>query len=440
MMKYYSVWGLILFILMLLLVKQYRTPMHKTYSALTIIPVADLVESSTQVLFPNIEPKNIYEFLPLSGGYKPAASFACPRIHQLLFNEVVEVVQEKGAEILVKIPNAYHLYQKENSSQKIPDINLAQNQKNPPLNSFWTLKKNVLPLNSIAKQKNDLNKIPESLSFNSKHVDHKNVVTLSMPFTEPKSQISYSAGTRFVKILDESDQATIKAYAFDAYNNHFKTIDIPSQLCIQHAKTNKDKIKQFVALIKQWANLDSGYIPYVWGGSSFIHTSQQESKEISLCMNKVNTSFFALEDFDFVPKAGLDCSGIINRAAQICGIPFYLRLSSSIATMLEELKHDEKLEDGDIIWKPFHVFIVSDIEKNLILESRGHGNGEGRVLEVPLHKVFKDIFTYGELVQAFHNKSTIYRLDKDGNILQEVREFKLLKLASAWKIPLNEPF
>jgi hypothetical protein len=433
-MKSYSVLGLI-FLILLLLFSLRHVRVNEPYSALTITPVADLVETSTQTLFQNIEPKSVYDFLPLCGGYTPAPSFTCPRVHQLLFNEVVEVVQERGEEILVRIPNAYHLYHKENSSNLIPDINLPLSKKNVPLNSFWTLKKNVLPLASVGINKDDLLKIPPSISFTSKRTQFENVITLAMPFTDPQTGISYSAGTRFVKTAEQpTDKALIRAYAFNSTTNNFKTIEIPQELCITQSHNHKERIRQFVSLIKQWANLDSGYIPYVWGGSSFIHTSNQESHEIELCVNNVETSFFAIPQFDFTPKPGLDCSGIINRAAQICGIPFYLRLSSSIATMLEELQPHEQLEGGDIIWKPFHVFIVSDIEKNLIIESRGHGNGEGRVHEIALHKVFKDIYTYDDLVHAFHNKSTIYRLDKNGEILSDVPEFKLLKLASAWKI------
>lgn len=427
-------WIFFILPLFFLLIFAYHAHQKFPYTAITIVPVADLVETSTSSIFPDHSPESIYNFLPLSGGYKPSPSFACPRIHQLLFNEHVQVIKEAGDEIMVSVPNAFHIHRNENSLKTIPNVNNRAYRKNKPLNTFWTLKKNIAPLTRLQEKNVDMSKIPQSASFASQTIIAQNIITLAMPFTDPISHITYSAGTHFVAAQDQlTNSNTIGVYVFNPHNFEFELKNIPLHLCIQSVIGKSEKIKQFVWLIKKWANLDHGFIPYVWGGTSFTHPSYQTSEEKSLCINKTETSFFYTDSFNYTPKTGLDCSGIINRAAQICGIPFYLRLSTTIATLLDELKSDQELEEGDIIWKPFHVFIVSDLEQNLIIEARGHGNGEGRVHEIALHKVFKEMYTYDDLIKAYRNKNIIYRLDKDGKILYEIPDFKILKLVSVWK-------
>ncbi len=62
------------------------------------------------------------------------------------------------------------------------------------------------------------------------------------------------------------------------------------------------------------------------------------------------------------PMSGFDCAGIISRAAQMCGIPYYFKNTYTLAHYLKSLSIDTHLQEGDLIWIPGHVMIVSDLK------------------------------------------------------------------------------
>lgn len=85
------------------------------------VPVADLtVDPYYRLSKKGLTIDDYYHKIPFSGSWE-----ACKRAHQLLFNEVVTVLEEKGAEVKVRISNFYFL--KANDSK--------------PSDTYWTLKK-----------------------------------------------------------------------------------------------------------------------------------------------------------------------------------------------------------------------------------------------------------------------------------------------------------
>src|SRR5437016_3553109 len=148
----------------------FYTPIIITEKAVIIVPVADLVGTPLK--------KNrlhSYDNLPLCGGTHQF-HHSCPRIHQLLFNEIVDVIEYGGDEVLIATSRIY--YHVPNSTTKH--------------NTYWTDKKNIMPLSEIIKAPDTINKLPPPLSYNDLH-DNPQVVTLYLPFYDAITKKTYSA-------------------------------------------------------------------------------------------------------------------------------------------------------------------------------------------------------------------------------------------------------
>jgi len=386
--------------------------------AVIVAPVLDLGKPPSLILDSS---GRLYNQFPLDGG-KNKPLVACPRTHQLIYHEIVEIKQNKEP-----VTDMYDII--------VPNIFYVLNGSHIPQNTYRIHKKNLITFKELKSKKVDINKFPEPISFIKKNNPFDNdTVALIMPHINSETKITFSAGTRFKRCtmsLPESDE-NLSVYAFDKKIFNFRTIEIPKhKLMITSPTTNQDKIKAFVQLARDWAHIKNGFIPYVWGGSSYIHLSNGRFTEIFASENNVKTSFFELDDYPYSPRPGLDCSGLVWRAAQICGIPYYCKNTATIAHYLKELENS-KLEDGDLILIPRHVMIVSSVKNNKLVEARSYGHGYGKVQELSLKKVFKGMNTYQDLINAYHNNQTIYRLNSEGIIAETISQLKLIKFSSVW--------
>lgn len=386
---------------------------QKPYLALTLVPIADLVDSPLQDIYSEKLIKDAYNSLPLYS--KPNS--ICLRQNQLVFNEIVTIIKEKGDEVLIEIPNFFYLIK--NIDEVDPSLRVKL-----PINRYWTLKSNLISLKKLQEYGLDITKLPPPISFAKKDNEYAHVVTLAMPFTDQERKITYSAGTRFIAAQNSKNAITV--YIYDGNKADFILKEIPSHLFINPVKTHDEKIKQFVALVKRWAHLDNGFIPYVWRGMSFSQASYSQPIRVPLHDNKLA---YEIVDFSYSPKSGFNCSGLICRAAQICGIPFFYR--NSLGFFLDEVKPYESLEEGDLIWMPNHVMIISDMQKNLIVEARGYESGVGRVREVTINEIFKNIHSFEQLRKIIQKKHFLC-LKIINQKINTIPCIKILKLSSAW--------
>ena len=372
----------------------------KPKKAIVIVPVADLVGQEMQKLTGPQQMQQAYEQLPFSPDIAPGTT--CLRIQQLLFNEVVEIIKEKEQEVYIRIPHLFCL---------IP-------MSNEPQANYWTLKKNIIRLDKVQQYTGDLTKIPPPISFknNSEQFSNKNIVTLTEPWFDSKTRLTFSAGTRFVCAVKKKRKTNV--YIFNPQTTKYEVTTIPNNKLATHVQQQspQQQRKRFINLVRQWAKRNEGFIPYVWGGFSFTGTKK--------------TTCLALKDEKTSPKTGLDCSGLIASAAQICGIPYFCKNSTTIKQCLTPLARNSKLMPGDIIWVPGHVMIVADLENHTLIEARGYGygSGYGKVHEIPLNEEFKGINTYHDLIDAYHNKKIIIWLDRNGNERERVTDLALLRL------------
>ena len=141
--------------------------------------------------------------------------------------------------------------------------------------------------------------------------------------------------------------------------------------------------------------------------------------------------WFSYPTYNLKPATGFDCSGVILRAAQIAGLPYFYKNTVTILNNLKPLTATDELADGDLIWLPAHIMVVSDVAQQLCIEARHYAHGYGKVHEIPIQKVFGNIPHYAALKQAHLNQTPIDRLDRQGQVRQQVK-IKLLKL------PLNK--
>ena len=98
---------------------------QKERKAVTIVPVADLLSQSLTNRNKTHKTHLSYQTIPISGKNE---NKACPRLHQLIFNEEVTILEELNDEVKVHVTN--HFCQPEQSDAK--------------QSTYWTTKKNVI--------------------------------------------------------------------------------------------------------------------------------------------------------------------------------------------------------------------------------------------------------------------------------------------------------
>jgi hypothetical protein len=206
------------------------------------------------------------------------------------------------------------------------------------------------------------------------------IVTIIEPHYDSTLKLTFSVGTRFIKKVSRRKKraSRIEVFAFDYPNLKEYIIKIPYHKCIMYncTKTKEDRIADYVHLLKRWAHHKMGTIPYVWGGTSFTKNTPGNFKEVTTTGHNGDYSFYEYEKDIQTPKNGFDCSGVILRAAQICGIPYFCKNTTTIAQCLK---------------------------------------------------------TYKDLCDAYFEKKVIKRKDKKGIIRDTFSNVQLFPMVSAWK-------
>lgn len=387
--------------------------------AIVCVPVADLIGQPLASIYPEKNSNDAYKTLSHCNGTLKNIR-GCPRLHQLLYNDIVEIIKTEKEETCITISQAFHT--------------TAESSK--PQTTYWTLSSNIKKLNDVTHYC-DPTHIPSPLTFLNKKKQSSDtmIITLCTPHYDPHTQLTFSAGTRFVRDKNYSRKKKIKVYAIDYTKNKPYTLIIPSHKCITiHPNTTQDqKIEYYLTILKKWIRECNGIIPYVWGGTSFTSVIQPPYEEKKYNHNDIHySSYHYINDCNVI-KSGFDCSGLILRAAQIAGIPYFYKNTTTIGQYLQPITQENSITNGDLIVIRGHVMVVSDVTKNMIIEARAYNHGYGKVHEIPLEKVFDGIATYADLCNAFFHKKSLKRKDIHGNIRDSFPEFKILTIKSAWR-------
>lgn len=330
----------------------------------------------------------------------------CLRFHQLLFNEVIKVIKEVNNQVYCKFDSLFYF-----------------DKKNNLKNSLWINKSDLIYLKDI--KKDSLDAVPKPYKYNNK-VYKDNILTLIEPFYDIITKKHYSAGTRFVR-AGKDNKNFYSIFLLD--NNLNKIISyVNKDLAIVEYKNS---INIFLKVLHNFSNNKSKIIPYLWGGCSYIDRFKDNDfylKKLDSFGNKV----WSRNNLKNSVKTGFECSSLILRAAQIAGMPYFAKNSKAIRKSLKPLKLNQKLENGDILWYKGHVLIISNIDKNLIMESVGYQLSYGKLHEVKLNKVFKNINNYKELLNLYFKNNKLIRLNKFGKVTKIIPKFLILKIKSIY--------
>ena len=396
--------------------------------ALITTPVADLLSSPASGLSKSCKPYEYYKNIPLSP-INHRFSQACPRLNQALFNEIVDIVETTTNEAKVKILNAYYL----NPSTK------------NKTGSFWMLKSSLVPISKIPNYKKYIPKpidysksIPyPSTTLHSAQDERQkinydpNTITLTKPFYCKETKQTFSAGTRFKVNKLQTSKRYFDTYCINPITKTFVTIKVPTRFAIQETKQNtNEKRKLFISLITDWAiPTKHKSIPYVWGGCSFVDKQPVHKAKIVNKKNKDQNLGYYKVSSKSATKYGLDCSGLVLRAAQAAGIPYYYKNTTTLLHELQKVKQSDQLEPGDLIWLSGHVIIIANPQKNLCIEARDYGHGYGKVQAIHINELFKETPNMAKLKAAYLKGKPLTRINK---YKKECGKYKvqLLKLFS----------
>jgi len=376
----------------ILLVALSALPPCYSYQAVVVTRVADLVGE------PFVPPpttknsahsvKKAYQKLTVTN--RPNKS--CLRIHQLLFNELVDIIDERDHQVCLTFRGV--LCQTPATTE--------------PQTTFWSLKSNFVRTDTLPEDIRAA--IPPPIDFsNPLSTNREHIIGLAKPWYDATSKHTFSVGTRFVAKKRTSKKSTTKQCTVTIVNPIKKLsyhVNIPTAVCMKDSQRNKRHA--FINILKQWAH-ESTPIPYVLGGCSYVPSPHPHL---------------------ITPFCGFDCSGLIVRAAQLCGLPYFFKNTYTIEHNAQAICPDQA-KNGDLLWLPGHVMIISDLKNNLLIEARGYDHGYGKVHEIAVHNVFENIANYDDLMKAIQTHTPLRRLNSAG---KPIGNHTLVKI---FKLPIN---
>ncbi len=373
------------------------------------VPITDLLLRPIHAKYKSIDESigasyDTISIAPQSGTY------ACARVHQGLFGEQVEILHELGQEVQVRIKNCFY-----------ESAFYMEGQ-----DKYWTLKKWIVPANQLEQLEIPLSIFPEPIDYHHGYPDD-DVLTLIMPWLDSTTKQAYSVGTRFVRYQDKDTEHAYAITLYDLENRQQVFSFVPKQLAMIHRLVTEQEQRQaFVDLLYHWTSFE--VIPYVWGGVSFTDRCTEHFVLMQDENHGESILYWDRPEIERKPYAGFDCSGIILRAAQIVGIHYFYKNTTTITHRLHPLTPKDILQTGDILWTAGHVSIVGDIEKCEIIEAVGYQSGYGCLHAIALNKRYKGVATWDDLLDIYFHKKPLKGITRNGEDGMQSKVCKIFKL------------
>lgn len=368
-------------------------------TVLVSVPIADLATKNLHRSYPALPIEELY-MLP----YSPQeGSDSCMRAHQCLYNEVGRVKQIEGDEALVEFPHFF-----------------CETASKMRTSSFWMLMKNIQHLSDLREF---LHCIPEPFRGGNEHI-----LTLMLPWKHPTTTTVYSAGTRFVRNEALDTEESYGIVFLDVDERRPTTALVNKTLAITKYPSDSDAAKKlFVRILKLWASLET--IPYVWGGCSFTNTTNDDFQLIRTIREGNSIAYWDRPNTDH-PRSGFDCSGLILRAAQIAGIPYYCKNTTTLSQNLKEVTLQEHLEEGDLMLIPGHVMIISNLDSHQCIDTLSYSSGYAKLVERHVSEIFEGATNFEELRHLANEHIPLNVKNKQGQTMKTVGELRFLRMAA----------
>ena len=389
--------------------------------AVVCVPVADALVSPAYN--PHITTSDLhYPMLTLS-----SEDGSLARAHQLLYNERVKLIAQTASEALVELTNIVY---------NIHDV------QRTITNRFWLLRSTIQTEHEWKHSSLMHQYIPTPLvctliydpkthrsysNWNKDSAPSKRHIVLTAPWYNESTNITYSVGTRFVRNSAKDSDSLFAIYIIDWRTGTPILSFVPqTKAWVEDQDTTQAGQARLVGLIRSWLS-ETKTVPYVWGGSSL--TTYCNNTPASLITYHDTQQWYRQDAKP--PFSGFDCSELIWRSAQICGLPYPCKTSSLIPHCLARVTSPTAVEVGDIVWYPGHVMIVSNLDQHKIIEVRGYSSGYGKLHEIPLSSIFTDIPDFDTLISySMHNRPCTVRA-QDGTTRQ-VSPCRMYRLSSLW--------
>ncbi|HBL98134.1 TPA: hypothetical protein DDZ86_00655 [Candidatus Dependentiae bacterium] len=265
--------------------------------------------------------------------YSPEPN-GCLRSFQALFNERGKIVREERDEVLVELSHVFY----NNKGSRVRE------------STYWASCSDVITMSEIRSQGLEAF-VPAPIVHGVPGlVEAEDVVILRQPWKDKATGQIFSAGTRFVcssRVRCKSSHIPVKRLIFNdkSCDNRItgRSFCIPKKLCqLPGALKNGDeKRAAFVQLLSEWSVDNVGCcikkcaIPFVWGGGSY--TFRVPYNDFVKKVDVVTDSLGFEKKVGYWDRpcvcsmsSGFDCSMLLVRAAQICGIPYFCRNSFAV--------------------------------------------------------------------------------------------------------------
>lgn len=319
----------------------------------------------------------------------------CHRLYQALFNETLVFVSEHENSYMVACKQAIY----------------GTGKDGAPISFFAVDKCCVTPLFGLTQDMKAT--IPDSA------IHAYSYLTLVYPTH------NLSVGTRLIRIpkLDRLDSYAVCIADFAHKSTYVAYIPVKNAW-LPKILTPQEQRHAFVTLLNELFDRvaeSHKVIPYVWGGASFIYAHDKDDYFIKdgLWHRKK-----LLHDAVYT---GYDCSDLIARFAQIVGINFPWKNTTMIKKNCKALESGQMVQEGDLIWIPGHIMIISNIEKSEIIQAHGYASGYGSVDKNHIKKVFSNISDMNALVEHYFAHKKLFYLRADGTTIP-YEDFVILQL------------
>ncbi len=375
------------------------------------VPVADLVDKPF-VAKNGRTVAELYDKISIS---PEQGKSSCLRVHQGIFNELVKIIRYENSQVFVELSDCYSCAMPRQKQQPVRLWTRAD----------WVVAQETLKQLGIPE---DIFPKPIENSDNNSFLDDR-CITLILPWYDQVTDVTYSAGTRFVMVNDKVDSENYTVTLYHASNKLVATSQIPKNLAIVSKPflTRAEQKKAFVELLQHWCSLE-GIIPFVWGGSSFNYRAknnyavlEEEYTYGSQC------SYWRCPLIEQKPYSGFDASGLILRAAQIVGAPYFCINSATIANSLQPLFPGQQLEEGDIVWMPGYVGVVGSLENNELIEAQGYSRGYGKIHSIALKDRYATIKTWQDFLYCYEQGIPLQSLNAKGQVVGSIPKFFIYK-------------